>query len=332
MNNILPWQTAQWQQLMSQRQQHKLPHALLLSGVAGLGKHQFAEHFAESLLCHNNNENGMACGECRGCLLLKAGSHPDIKRIEPEEVGKAIKVDQVRALSNFTVLSAQFDKGYKVVLISPAENMNRAAANSLLKTLEGPADNTILILLTSAPQRLLATIRSRCQRISFVAPHHDVATEWLTAQSITNTQQWLEMADGAPIAAFNLANNDDNSISARYESGLELLEGLQSRRQDPLAMAADWQKKEGLRAVKWLTNWVMDIIRLSQGGDTATLACPSQRTRLVNLAKQLDIDALHQYLTHLYESSRLLATTQVNQQLLFEEILIRWAALPKNRL
>lgn len=330
--NILPWQTEQWRQLMSRRQQGKLPHAVLLSGAAGLGKHQFSEHLGKSLLCHNNHENGMACGECRGCTLLKAGSHPDIKRIEPEEAGKAIKVDQVRALSNFTVLSAQFDKGFKVILISPAENMNRASANSLLKTLEEPADNTILILLTNAPQRLLATIKSRCQRINFVAPDYNVAAEWLQSQSITNPQLWLEMADGAPIAALNLANNDDKTISARYESGLDSLENLQSRRQDPITVAADWQKKEGLRAVKWLTNWVMDIIRLAQGGETANLACPSQRARLINFANQLDIDALHQYLTHLYESSRLLATTQVNQQLLFEEILIRWAALPKNRL
>jgi len=330
--NIFPWQTEQWRQLMSRRQQGKLPHAVLLSGASGLGKHQFSEHLAESLLCHNNHDNGMACGECRGCLLLKAGSHPDLKRIEPEEAGKAIKVDQVRALSNFTVLSAQFDKGFKVILISPAENMNRAAANSLLKTLEEPADNTILILISSAPQRLLATIKSRCQKISFVAPHYDLATEWLQTQSITNTQLWLEMADGAPIAALNLARNEDSSISARYESGLDSLEGLQSRLQDLHTIAADWQKKDGLRAVKWLTNWVMDIIRLAQGGETAKLACPSQRTRLVSFANQLDIDALHQYLTHLYESSRLLSTTQVNQQLIFEEMLIRWAALPKNRL
>lgn len=330
--NLLPWQTAQWQQLMSRRQQAKLPHAVLLGGPEGLGKHQFAKQFAKSLLCHENDANGIACGQCRACLLLKAGSHPDIKYIEPEEEGKAIKVDQVRALTRFTVLSAQFNQGYKVVLIGPAENMNRAAANSLLKTLEEPTDNTILILFSHAPQRLLATIRSRCQRLDFITPDFATATNWLNTQSLTNAQQWLEMADGAPLTALNLSNDEDESIQSRYKSGLESLEDLQSRRKDPLSIAAQWQKKDSLRAIKWLTNWVMDIIRLAQGGQATTISCPSQRTRLCSFANQLDIDGLHRYLPHLYEASRLLGTTQANQQLLLEEILIRWAALPKNHL
>ncbi len=329
---ILPWQTAQWQQLVSRQRQGKLAHAVLLSGAQGLGKRQFAEQFAESLLCHDKGENAAACGQCRACLLLKAGSHPDIKYIEPEEEGKAIKVDQVRALTDFTVLSAQFDQGYKVVLIGPAENMNRAAANSLLKTLEEPAENTILLLYTHAPQRLLATIKSRCQRLNFVAPTYTLSTEWLKQQSVANAEQWLEIADGAPIAALNLARNDDESIASRYESGLDTLEALQSRQRDPVSIAAEWQKKDSLRAVKWLTNWVMDIIRLAQGGSVASLSCPSQQSRLTSLANRLDVDGLHAYLAHLYEASRLLGTTQVNQQLLLEEILIRWSALPKNRL
>jgi len=329
--SILPWQTEQWQQLVSRRQQAKLPHAILLSGAEGLGKHQFAKQFSESLLCHDNDENGAACGQCRGCLLLKAGSHPDIKWIEPEEAGKAIKVDQIRSLAAFTPLSAQFEQGYKVILIGPAESMNRAAANSLLKTLEEPADNTILILLSSAPQQLLATIRSRCQRLNFVAPDYATASHWLKTQSLQNAEQWLEIADGAPLTALELANSDD-SIESRYENGLETLEALQSRRKDPLSTAAEWQKKDGLRAVKWLTNWVMDILRLAQGGQSSAISCPSQQSRLTSFANQLDIDALHAYLPHLYEAYRLLSTTQVNQQLLLEEILIRWAALPKNRL
>jgi len=331
MNTIFPWQAEQWQQLVSRKQRGQLPHAILLSGAEGLGKHQFAEQFAESMLCHNNGVNGEACGECRGCLLVKAGSHPDIKRIEPEEAGKAIKIDQIRALTSFTVLNAQFDHGYKVILIGPAENMNRAAANSLLKTLEEPTKNTIIILLTSAPQRLLATILSRCQRINFIAPSYTIATEWLERQSVSKARQWLEIADGAPLAALNMARTDE-SIETQYETGLLTLGALQAREKDPLSIAADWQKKGGLRAVKWLTNWVMDIIRLSQGNLQVALACPSQHSQLVNFANQLDIAGLHAYLPHLYEASRLLSTSQVNQQLLLEEILIRWAALPKNRL
>jgi len=337
--SLLPWQTAQWQQLSDRHRQDKLPHAVLLNGPAGLGKHQFAEQFAKSLLCNDRLADGSACGQCRGCLLLKAESHPDLIRIEPEEAGKAIKVEQVRGLSDFTVLSAHVADGYKVVLLDPAENMNRASANSLLKTLEEPAKNTVLLLVTSNPQRLLATIRSRCQRIDFISPDHSSAVAWLKSQQINQAEQWLEIAGGAPITALELANSvekEDKDVAEHYQTGLNVLQGLLVRDNDPLSVATQWQKTGGLRIVGWLTNWVMDIIRLATVVDSASkppyMACPSQFSGLNSLAGQLELEGLHSYLERLYEASRLLATTQVNQQLLLEEILIRWTALPKNRL
>lgn len=340
--SLLPWQTEQWTQLVDRRRQDKLPHAILLSGPAGIGKHQFAEQFSASLLCNEPNIDGHACGQCRSCLLLKVGNHPDLVHIEPEETGKAIKVDQVRSLSNFTVLSAHVDGGYKVVLLDPAENMNKASANSLLKTLEEPAKNTVLLLVTNNPQRLLPTIRSRCQRIDFINPDHSSAAAWLKSQQVSHPEQWLEIASGAPLTALQLTNSgekEDKDIDKHYEAGLGTLEALLTRQQDPLSVATAWQKTNSLRAVGWLTNWVMDIIRLASLGSLVDsdqkppyMACPSQLARLRALANQLDLDGLHGYLERLYETSRLLATTQVNQQLLLEEILIRWAALPKNRL
>ncbi|MCK4743808.1 MAG: DNA polymerase III subunit delta' [Sulfuriflexus sp.] len=340
--NLLPWQTEQWKQLVDRRRQGKLPHAILLSGSAGIGKHQFAELFAAGLICNKSNDDGSACGQCRSCLLLQAGNHPDMVRIEPEEVGKAIKVDQIRNLSSFTVLSAHVDGGYKVVLIDPAENMNKASANSLLKTLEEPAKNTVLLLVTSSPQRLLPTIRSRCQRIDFITPDHSSASAWLQAQQVSQPEQWLEIASGAPLTALQLSNSaekEDKDIAKHYQTGLDTLEALLAQQQDPLSVATAWQKTNSLRAVGWLTNWVIDIIRLASLSTSANSAqkppymtCPSQLSRLKGLATQLDLDGLHGYLERLYETSRLLGTTQVNEQLLLEEILIRWTALPKNRL
>ena len=337
--NLLPWQMEQWQQLVERHRQARLPHAILLSGPAGIGKYQFAAQFAESLLCNEPTDKGFACGQCRSCLLLNADSHPDIVKIQPEETGKAIKVDQIRRLSGFTELSAHVNDGYKVVLLEPAENMNRSAANSLLKTLEEPTPRTILLLVTSNPQRLLPTIRSRCQRIDFISPDHASATAWLKSQAVDQAEQWLEIAGGSPLTALQLANSlekQDKDIAEHYQSGLGVLEALLLRQQDPLSVASTWEKTSGLRAVGWLTNWVMDMIRLASLGNTELrppyMACPSQLSRLRALANQLDIDGLHGYLERLYETTRLLATTQVNQQLLIEEILIRWTALPKNRL
>jgi len=334
--NILPWQTGQWSALIERRSTGKLPHALLLSGTTGIGKRQFADAFVANLLCQQPTETGGACGTCRGCTLRLAGSHPDLVTIEPEEAGKAVKIDQIRALAEFTALSAQFEHGYKVIILEPAENMNRAAANSLLKTLEEPAANTVLILVTSAPQRLLATIRSRCQQVTFTAPGYEAAINWLGSQLPgDNAARWLEISDGAPLAALQLANSEHSAeIEDAYRTYLDTLSDLLTLEQDPVSVANQWYKADSLRALRWLSVWVMDIIRLATLAGTGIrppyLACPGQQDTLQTLADRIELEALHGYLAKLNEAGRLLVTTQANQQLVIEELLIRWSALPRS--
>jgi len=333
--DTLPWQAEQWQALVQRYNNSQLPHALLFSGPTGIGKRQFADSFAASLLCHQPSEAGQSCDQCRGCTLRLAGNHPDLVEIEPEEAGKAIKIDQIRALSDFTSLSAQFDHGYKVIILEPAENMNRAAANSLLKTLEEPTDNTVLILVTSAPQRLLPTIRSRCQAINFIAPTHTTAVNWLNSQlSGGDASKWLEITEGAPLTALQLANSESSAdIEDSYRNSLDALHDLLSNDQDPVSVASQWYKADSLRALRWLSVWVMDIIRLATLNGTGVqppyLACPGQQDKLQTMAEELQLESLHGFLAKLNEAGRLLVTTQANQQLVIEELLIRWSTLPR---
>ena len=230
--NYLPWQAKIWQQLQERRDADRLPHALLLSGPAGTGKQQFAQAFAESLLCKAPDDDGSACGHCKACELIAAGSHPDWTVISPEEEGKAIKVDQIRSLSEFTSLHAHYE-GFKVVIVQPAEQMNRAAANSLLKTLEEPSDNTVLILVSANPHRLLPTIRSRCQLLPFASPSRTDALAWLSPQLQQNQDavKLLEIAAGAPLTALKLA---DSALMDVFEDNFTSIEAILSRQQDPL--------------------------------------------------------------------------------------------------
>ncbi|MDP9032838.1 MAG: DNA polymerase III subunit delta', partial [Pseudomonadota bacterium] len=148
MAEAYPWQDSLWQQLAG-RAQHA--HAYLLHGPVGIGKRALAERLMASLLCQR--PNGLeACGECKSCMLLKAGSHPDNYLLEPEEADKAIKVDQVRDLVSFVVQTAQMG-GRKVVLIEPVESMNINAANALLKSLEEPSGDTVLLLVSHQSSR-----------------------------------------------------------------------------------------------------------------------------------------------------------------------------------
>ena len=152
MKNILyPWQKNQWQRLLSQHRQERLPHALLLTGAAGLGKETFARQFAQFLLCKAAGES--VCGQCAGCSLILANNHPDLLMIAPEESGKNIKVDQIRDMSATLNQTAQ-RAGYQVAIISPAEALNRAAANALLKTLEEPSGRVLLLLVSHQPGAL----------------------------------------------------------------------------------------------------------------------------------------------------------------------------------
>ena len=150
---IYPWHAEQWLRLSRARASNRLPHAILIAGPEGLGKAAFARRLSASLACNQIDDHGDACGCCASCRQTAAGSHPDQKSVVPEEPGKMIRIDTIRELTAKSVLSAQ-EGGYRVYLIEPAEAMNRAAANALLKTLEEPSPRTVLILVTSHPDRL----------------------------------------------------------------------------------------------------------------------------------------------------------------------------------
>jgi DNA polymerase-3 subunit delta' len=178
---IFPWQAIQWQQLVRARQQEKLAHALLFSGLDGIGKNKFARAFAHLLLCTKPSELGVWCGECHSCHMVAAGTHPDLVLIEVEEKAKNISVDQIRALIK-NVNETTLTGGYRVVIIHPATAMNVNAANALLKTLEEPAAKTCIILVAEEGVRMPATIISRCQKVLFTKPEYQQALTWLKQQ------------------------------------------------------------------------------------------------------------------------------------------------------
>lgn len=325
MNTLVPWLVSTFADLQQRRAKGRLAHALMFIGPAGIGKHQLAERFAQSLLCAQPHADGQPCGQCHACSLYAAGTHPDLFRLSPEEDSKNIRIDQIRALIERISLSSHYGR-HKVVILNPADAMNIAAANALLKTLEEPPADTILLLITDRPSFLPATIRSRCQTLRFALPARDEAQAWLATQ-LGNPEEaavLLALAGGAPLAAQDLA---EEQLTRRQEM-LNDWQQLARGEADPVKLAADWVKP-GLRLpITWIYGWVADMIRLRNGGENQ-LTNQDAKAALQNLAEELDLTRLYGLLDRVMETIKL-ANSQVNPQTLMEGILLYWSNLPRN--
>lgn len=240
----MPWHAEHWERLQARRRRDAMPHALLLCGPAGLGKRDFMRRFVRGLLCEQAID-GEACGRCRSCLLLDAGTHPDLITLSfglrKDGVQRSdIVVDQIRGLSARLAMASQFG-GWQVACIDPADAMNTAAANALLKTLEEPSPSTLLLLVADAPWRMPQTIRSRCQRIEFQVPPHGEALAWLQAEGVKDAAAALDAAGGNPGMAKAWA--EEGALARRQEVRKDLA-ALAAGRGETMEVVRRWLDNE----------------------------------------------------------------------------------------
>ncbi len=221
-----PWLEAPWQRLLAGR--GRPAQALLLAGPRGVGKGALALAWAQALLCEAPLADGAACGTCPACHWFGTGGHPDFRLVTlQEKTGKegetrmatAIEVDQAREAVDYVQLST-YRAGFRVVLVNPADSLNLAAANALLKVLEEPPLNTVFVLVSDQPRRLLPTIRSRCTRLDIGLPPIDQAVQWLAGQGVDDAKNLLALSGGTPLDAQRWAD------SGELDERRSVLEGL----------------------------------------------------------------------------------------------------------
>lgn len=269
-----PWHVPLRRRLLA-RGRERLPHALLFHGQPGLGKLAFALGLGRDLLCLTPVEEAQggvrrACGTCQSCRLFEAGTHPDWLWVAPEEEGKQITVDQIRAVMAFLGLRPH-TAGRQVVLIAPAEAMNVHAANSLLKVLEEPTPESYFLLVSHQPSRLLPTVRSRCQDAASLPPPTAEVLPWLaraTGLEAAQAAELLAMTEGAPLAALAYAREG----LAKHQTALRAtLEALAAGQADPVASAARFVPLGVPRVLDWLyllaAEWIRQSYRGSRGGE-----------------------------------------------------------------
>lgn len=318
-----PWHASVRGRLLTAWREDRLPHAILLAGPAGMGKLVLARGFAATLLCNQPATDGVPCGTCKGCHLLHAGSHPDLREAGLEDGSRQIKIDQIRGLIGFCALTAQYD-GWQVALVHPAEAMNINAANSLLKLLEEPPPDTLLILVSHAPAQLSATIRSRCQRFDLKPVYDSTAQDWLRAElgrSEADPALLLALTQGAPLAALETAAQ----LSKRQEL-LDNLHHLLQAKSDPVQVAERWAALGPALSLHWLWLWTLDLVRCAVGGET--LYNPDQRRKLQEQARQWPLPGLFEVLEEQQQALRLLnSTANLKAQGLLEGVALAWLKL-----
>lgn len=208
---LLPWLEPAFAKLQQAVAANTLAHAYLLGGAPGIGKRSFARAMVESQLAKNSAASGNRAGHAEASALLASGSHPDLLWVAAEQDGRDIKIDQVRQLADFMVRSAH-SGGPKFAVIEGADRLNGAAANALLKTLEEPNPNSHLLLISDLPGSLLATLRSRCQRLNLAEPAAAIGRSYLARLA---AEQRLPDKLQEPLASYLSGNGDETEAMFR---------------------------------------------------------------------------------------------------------------------
>jgi DNA polymerase-3 subunit delta' len=329
-----PWHQSELLALLKRKEQ--LPHALLLRGAQGIGKLAFAEAVARALLCEKPASDGSACGQCTACGWMGQGSHPDFRRLEPENLAEQkdseagaekkekastqIGVEQVRGLANFINVSSHRG-GSKVVLVHPAEALNPNAANALLKGLEEPPPRTYFLLVAHRWNQLLPTIRSRCQDMALSRPTAEAARGWLKEHGLRDPDLALAQAGNAPLLALQF---DEDYWSQRER----FLKSIAGREFDALSVAEQLRDHAPALVVGWLQRWSYDLVSHKATG--AIRYNPDFAATIAAIAGRVDPVEAVRFQRHVVRLQRIVLHP-LNARLFFEQLMLTYAALIRGK-
>lgn len=333
---------------------------MLLHGQTGIGKVDFARHYAQSLLCDKPDAQGHACGVCQACQWFAQRSHPDFRMVRPEAIEMAEGMESEGGedgkegngsgegdeSSGATESSGRKSKrapsreirieqvraladfmnigthrgGLRIVLLYPAQAMNAFTANALLKMLEEPPAHSLFLLVADGLERILPTILSRCRKFPMPVPAPGEALAWLRAQDFEQPERWLAEQGGAPLAALRAAAASNESDAVRDRLLRQLAEPAQL---DALDLAEPLSKCALPVVAGWLQRWLFDCLsyRLTQ----RIRYYPEHAAAIAQLAKSAPLAGMLTYARQL-EGERRVAEHPLNARLFCENLLLAYAA------
>lgn len=312
----------------------RVSHSYLFSGLDGVGKRLVALGFAKILNClkpqsqRDANSDTLGC-DCNSCRKIDKGIHPDVFVIEYEGL-RDIKVDQIREDVEERLYFKPFEGRFKVAIVDEAERMSHSAQNAFLKTLEEPPSESIIILLTSSPQSLLPTIRSRCQQLRFESIPIELIVEELKARRGVSAEESKLIAFLSAGSLGRALALDDNILSDRCElirrlSQVEadfassvlgvvesILKGSSSDNSEPLKIY-----------LEFILLWLRDLINVKVGRDEDSLINKDLITVSREYARRNSLETIVEKLNFVEQVSNAILRLNANKQLALENLVLK---------
>ncbi len=266
--------------------EQRLPHAILIEGDKGTGRHSLAEFLSLAAVCEQDDS---PCGKCSACRLAKEGNHPDISVTAPEEKKKNIAVDQIRALKSETNVKPHQAKR-RVFIIDFADTLNENSQNALLKVLEEPPGSVMFILIAESKASLLETIISRCVTLTLSAPEKNLALEHLVG---TVQKDKAEIEEALDLSANNigralliLAGKESSETSAEAKRFLQFMLEKNIWGMLDSSLKAQKTRLAASQFIKELKNEIISILKSNPKGFNAS-ALSRFYDELTNFEKSL---------------------------------------------
>jgi DNA polymerase-3 subunit delta' len=327
---MFSWQDSAWRVWLPLRE--RLPHAILIRGAEGSGELEFAQEAAQSLLCEKPRADRRPCGMCSACGWFSQGNHPDFRLLVPERMlpelqgedaepakkekrSDQIRIEQVRELADFLAVGTH-RAGFRVILIYPADAMNANTQNALLKSLEEPPPETVFMLVSTQPDRLLPTVRSRCMTLTLPLADPAQVTRWLKEEGVKQPEAALAGAGGAPLAALKAAESESDR--------LRFIEGLSDPGFDPIALADTVMRVPPWDLVGWLQRWSYDLLLARV---TGRIQYHTTHERVIaDTSRACEAADIAAYVRGLAQA-RALARHPLNAKLFVEDLLLQYRRL-----
>ncbi len=309
--------TTQWNFLKKLVEQDRVPHAFLFSGMDGLGKKKTALEFIKLLNCQEAGISKAPCGRCTFCRLVDSQKHPDLQFIEPH--GKAITIDQIRELQKWLNLKSQLAL-QKTVIIDDAHCLNVESGNCFLKTLEEPSGGTIFFLVSSKPELLLFTIRSRCSQLKFFPVQDKEIADCFWEIDPFLKERILAIAWGRPGIALDFLNNSVNfqDFQSWQKTIQQIIEKDLGERM--MVIKRFFEQNENFSPIIFLNHFLIFTrqILLAKLG-VSPLDKIGDRVELVRQCSFLSIQKM---INKAQEAISLILSTNVNPRLVLENLVI----------